>query len=404
MVAPRHGARIGVGGGDSTFYPHPFTADGADNIEDDLVQQAFASSLPDKECPCSVVSVCSAVNNAGHRYGPHGLVTRIAPPEGNPWNFYYDGQLNRYCIDKGGEATYYLWDGLNLLEERAADGSLIARYTHGATPIYGIGSVVEVERHVGAATYFQYLVMDHRGTAYKVTDEAGATQIAYTLDAFGRELAAPTGLDPTVPNDLAYQTNWLTIKVAGRSLGLSRFRLYDPANAVFLRRDFLRYLNKYRCWSNNPPGQVDRDGLADVVETDPLAPSGGAEHRGGSPSTREKHEAGQRRKEMDRGGERADVRRRPPLKRPRRWRGPWPPKGLIHCILAIIVGMLLDQLIEAAEETLEPEEEVVTELPRGPVIDSPKALADIRSGNYSKEETFEQFLDRTQPGWRSRKE
>jgi hypothetical protein len=24
------------------------------------------------------------------------LVTRIAPPTGNPWNFYYDGQLNRY--------------------------------------------------------------------------------------------------------------------------------------------------------------------------------------------------------------------------------------------------------------------------------------------------------------------
>jgi YD repeat-containing protein len=73
-----------------------------------------------------------------YQYGPHGLVTRIAPPTGNPWNFYYDGQLNRYCIDKGGQATYYLWDGLNLLEERAADGGLIARYTHGHTPIYGL--------------------------------------------------------------------------------------------------------------------------------------------------------------------------------------------------------------------------------------------------------------------------
>jgi RHS repeat-associated protein len=151
--------------------------------------------------------------------------------------------------------------GLNLLEERAADGSLLARYTHGHTPIYGIGSVVEVERHVGEATYFQYLVMDHRGTAYKVTDEAGATQIAYTLDAFGRELAAPAGADPNIPNDLVYQTNWLTIKVGGAWYGLSRFRLYDPATGVFLSRDFLRFLNKYRCWSNNPGNQVDRNGL-----------------------------------------------------------------------------------------------------------------------------------------------
>jgi hypothetical protein len=170
----------------------------------------------------SLVREIEGADTTYFEYGPHGLVTRIAPPTGNPWNFYYepvpvgpspyplpqrgrgettaayrnrlyDGQLNRYCIDKGGTATYYLWDGLNLLEERAADGSLVARYTHGATPIYGIGSVAEVERHVGEATYFQYLVMDHRGTAYKVTDEAGATQIAYTLDAFGRELAPPAG-------------------------------------------------------------------------------------------------------------------------------------------------------------------------------------------------------------------
>jgi hypothetical protein len=185
----------------------------------------------------SLVREIEGADATYYQYGPHGLVTRIAPPTGNPWNFYYDGQLNRYCIDKGGEATYYLWDGLNLLEERAADGSLIARYTHGATPIYGIGSVVEVERHVGEATYFQYLVMDHRGTAYKVTDEAGATQIAYTLDAFGRQLAAPAGLDPNVPNELVYQTNWVSLRLANLYLVSSASRLYHPSTGVYLQQD-----------------------------------------------------------------------------------------------------------------------------------------------------------------------
>jgi hypothetical protein len=220
----------------------------------------------------SLVREVEAADTTYFEYGPHGLITRIAPPTGNPWNFYYDGQLNRYCIDKGGEATYYLWDGLNLLEERAADGSLLARYTHGPYRQYGIGSVVEVERNAGGATYYQYLVLDHRGTAYKVADSEGDTQVEYALDAFGRQLAAPIGLDPNVPNELIYQTNWLTIKVGGAWYGLSRFRLYDAANGVFLRRDFLSYLNRYRCWSNNPPGQVDRDGLASAAQQERPVP------------------------------------------------------------------------------------------------------------------------------------
>jgi RHS repeat-associated protein len=225
----------------------------------------------------SLVREIEGADTTYFEYGPHGLVTRIAPPSGNPWNFYYDGQLNRYCIDKGGQATYYLWDGLNLLEERAADGSLLARYTHGPYRQYGIGSVVEVERNAGGATYYQYLVLDHRGTAYKVADSEGATQLEYTLDAFGRQLAAPTGLDANVPNDLVYQTNWLTIKVGGEWYGLSRFRLYDPATGVFLRRDFLRHLNRYRAWSNSPIRQVDRDGLVDADTMDERPPPPRAE-------------------------------------------------------------------------------------------------------------------------------
>jgi hypothetical protein len=99
--------------------------------------------------------------------------------------------------------------------------------------------VVEVERHVGEATYFQYLIMDHRGTAYKVTDPDGTTQIAYTLDAFGRQLAAPAGADPSVANELVYQTNWLALAFQSRLLGLSPSRLYDEEGGRFIQRDAL---------------------------------------------------------------------------------------------------------------------------------------------------------------------
>lgn len=52
--------------------------------------------------------------------------------------------------------TYYLFDDVNQLEERDVSGALQARYTHGFSKRGGIGTVVEIERHAGGATYYQY--------------------------------------------------------------------------------------------------------------------------------------------------------------------------------------------------------------------------------------------------------
>lgn len=61
---------------------------------------------------------------------------------------------------------------------------------------------------------------------------------------------------------------------------------------------------------------------------DPRASAGGAEHtKGARGSTKESHQAGKTRKKKDRMGEKADERRRLPNKKPRNWRGPWPPKN-----------------------------------------------------------------------------
>ena len=64
----------------------------------------------------------------------------------------------------------------------------------------------------------RYLSMDHRGTVSAVTDASQSTQLAYTVDSFGRQLAGIGGSNPNVPNSLIYQTNWLTLQVGGEWL------------------------------------------------------------------------------------------------------------------------------------------------------------------------------------------
>jgi formylglycine-generating enzyme required for sulfatase activity len=98
----------------------------------------------------------------------------------------YDGQLSRRKIVKGAlGASYYLWNGLNQFEERNSAGALTARYAHGESIAYGVGSVVEVQRITATSTYFQYLHLDHQGSVAKVTDANQNIQIAYVNDMHG---------------------------------------------------------------------------------------------------------------------------------------------------------------------------------------------------------------------------
>jgi YD repeat-containing protein len=194
-------------------------------------------------------------------YAGNQLISRIAPPTGNPWNFSYDAQLNRYSMDRGGTVRYLLWDGLNLLEERNANGTLYARYSYGYSRIYGIGSCVEV--YLAGLNKTYTLVLDHRGTAYMALD--GTTVIATRYyDAFGVILGS-TG---TWPVDLGYQTGWQTLQIGTETYCFSRNRIFVPRLGIFTQRDFLPFLNKYRAFGNNPVGQVDKNGLGDVDTND----------------------------------------------------------------------------------------------------------------------------------------
>ena len=194
-----------------------------------------------------------------YEYGSNQLISKITPVSGSPWNFYYDSRLNRYRIDRGGTDSYYLWDGLNLLEERTSGGALVARYTYGYSRINSIGNICEIFKP-GTPDKTYTLALDHRGTANVLLDES-QTEIGRRLyDAFGR-IISETG---TWPVDVGYSSNWLWVKIGDKWYGLSKYRLYDPETGTFLSRDFLNYLNKYRAFGNNPVGQVDRDGLFSI--------------------------------------------------------------------------------------------------------------------------------------------
>jgi len=158
-----------------------------------------------------------------------------------------------------GTATYYVWDGLRLLETRHANGELNARLAHGVAPIEGIGSCVAVFVDGGG---LHYLLYDHRGSAWKLVDGSGNEVYSRSYSAFG-EIVSESGTWPTGVPDLAYQTNWLklTDMPDGSPLYLSPTRIYHAGTGRFLQRDRLEYLNKYVCFTNCPMSQVDPRGL-----------------------------------------------------------------------------------------------------------------------------------------------
>jgi RHS repeat-associated protein len=101
------------------------------------------------------------------------------------------------------------------------------------------------------------LVMDHRGTAYAILDEAGAEIGRRQYDTFG-VILTQTG---TWPTDLAYQTNWQTIQIGNKWWGLSAARMYDFDTGRFSQRDPLQAHANLYLFGDQPLTQVDPSGM-----------------------------------------------------------------------------------------------------------------------------------------------
>jgi YD repeat-containing protein len=168
------------------------------------------------------------------------LVTDIKYPDGMMNYFYYDAQLRRYAMQDSGGLRYFTWDsnGMNLLCERDAAGSVTAYYSHGYTPIDGIGSMVAAKQNAYSASYYQYPVYDHRGTVVRLVDQDGNPTAYYEYDAWGNEISDKV-FGGVAENRFRYQSNWIELKdsYSYDKLYLSPTRIYDAGIGRFMGRD-----------------------------------------------------------------------------------------------------------------------------------------------------------------------
>ena len=157
-------------------------------------------------------------------------------PSGTLKYFHYDSSLRRYALEDSNGLRYFTWDsnGTDLLTERNAEGEVVANYTHGYTPIDGIGSMVAAEKTAGTLTYYQYPIYDHRGTVMRIVDEDAQICGDFEYSAWGKPLHEEVNGAET---RFRYQSNWICLDDSAGKLALSPTRHYHAGVGRFLQRD-----------------------------------------------------------------------------------------------------------------------------------------------------------------------
>jgi RHS repeat-associated protein len=185
------------------------------------------------------------------------------------WNrFYYDADQRRYAMEDSNGLSYFTWDtnGLNLLEERDSEGAVVAEYTHGHTPIEGIGSVTAIRQVTPDGTYYMYPAYDHRGTVAKLCKRKaldGYYNLYPYTNAWGQN---PTYTENGPTPRMQYQSNWIWLTDSpNRNLFLTPTRIYHAGLGRFVQRDPIGFAdgpNLYAYVQNIPIGLVDPRGEA----------------------------------------------------------------------------------------------------------------------------------------------
>lgn len=164
--------------------------------------------------------------------------------------FTYDGMSRRVKIVEKDGATVtsdkrFVWDGLELSEQRHASNAVMRRYYSG-----GYRDVA------GGASY--YYSRDHLGSIRDVTTGGGTMAARYDYDPYGRIVK----LSGTTDSDFLY-TGHYNHQASG--LHFAPYRAYDTNLGRWLSRDPVGEnggINLYGYVSNNPLSLVDPYGLA----------------------------------------------------------------------------------------------------------------------------------------------
>jgi RHS repeat-associated protein len=188
-----------------------------------------------------------------YEYDADGQLVKLVSASGVTTAFGYAPTGERVWKDDGEGRTYYLYDGLALLEEVGEDGTSRAAYVHAP----GIDRPLAMWRD---GQYYFYHA-DRLGSIALLTDSQGQVAAAYEYDAFGK-LRAQQG---AIPNAFTFTgREW----DASTGLYYYRARYYDAGLGRFISTDPFppRFedpftLNPYLYVRNNPVGLVDPLGL-----------------------------------------------------------------------------------------------------------------------------------------------
>ena len=183
------------------------------------------------------------------------LVAVTITATGHRSEFGYDGMGRRVCIrelDPDQTQTLqvtsdkkYLWDGVEIAEERSTDGSTVLRRFYQQGFVDMDGTVL-------------YYTRDHLGSIRELTDGTQTVRARYDYDPYGRM----TKLQGDRDSAFTYGRHYWH---APSSLDLTMYRAYDPNVGRWLSRDPIEEaggVNLYEYVNNRPTSLIDSNGLA----------------------------------------------------------------------------------------------------------------------------------------------
>jgi RHS repeat-associated protein len=191
--------------------------------------------------------------------------------DGTPVETYgYDPLGRRSWTSDGSVTTWHIHDGMHVVADVDASGTLLRTYTWGP----GIDNLLAITDHSASETNTYYTITDHLGTVHALADDTGAIVESYRFDAWGNILAVYDASNSPLTSDLGHPTSGLGNRFLfqGReyswATGLYNFRArwYDPVTGRWLSKDPIGInggLNQYVAFANNPVMFVDPLGLCD---------------------------------------------------------------------------------------------------------------------------------------------
>ena len=204
----------------------------------------------------NLLSKDDANGTTSYAWDPENQLTSVTlPGSGETVSFQYDPFGRRIYKFSPLGTTIFVYDGVNVIEEVNADGSLAALYTHSL----GIDEPLAMSRDNTMSFY----LADGLGTVTSIADSKGNLASTYQYNSFGN-LTASTG---SITNPFLYTGREFD---AETGLYFYRARYYDPSIGRFISEDPIRFgggINFYYYVKNNPVNFVDPKGKIGIIST-----------------------------------------------------------------------------------------------------------------------------------------